>query len=78
MTDKKNTRETINIILDNGQEIICTYDEQVFDEVIKELHTAILTGGLFSIDASYDADMHDIAGNYLTCLNGNKIVGYNF
>ena len=71
-------REEIIIILDRGQEIKCECPKSVFEEVLDELRKAMTTGGLFSIDASYDVEMYDMAGNYISALNGSKIVGYSF
>ena len=75
---KKENREEITIILDRGQEIKCEYPESVFKEVLDELRKAMTTGGLFSIDIFYNVEMYDMAGNYISALNGSKIVGYSF
>ena len=71
-------REEIIIILDRGQEIKCECPKSVFEEVLDELRKAMTTGGLFSINTSYNVEMCDMAGNYISVLNGSKIVGYSF
>ena len=74
---KKEEKESIQIYLDFGQEIVVSFDGEIFDKVMDELHKAINSGVLFSLDGSFDVEMYDAADNYLSALNGRKIVGYN-
>ena len=69
-------KETLNIILNNGQEVIVEYDGSVFDEVVDELHKAMKFGSLYSLDASYDVSMY-LGENYISALNGKLIAGYS-
>lgn len=73
---KNNKFENMYIYLDNGQKIELKYPEDAFEEILNELNTAMKAGTIFAVDASYDVDMQDCAGNYLSALNGAKIVGY--
>lgn len=75
---KEELNETVYIYLDNGQEIKVEYPESIFEEFYDELQKAMISGTIFQLDGSYDVSMYDCAGNYMSGLNGRKIVGYHF
>jgi hypothetical protein len=73
----KGEKHEITIILDLGQVVNIEFEDDIFDEICNEIHKSIETGGILSLDACYDVSMEDASGNYISSLNGKKIVGYS-
>lgn len=78
MRKEKEEIYTIFIVLDNGTQVKCEYDDLIFDELTEELTKSMESGCIFAMDGSYDVSMYDFAGNYLSALNGKRIIGYSY
>ena len=75
---KKETNfSTIEIILDNGKIIKCNYPEDAFEDIYERLKDAMMSGEIFQISPDDDEELW-FYGNFLTDINGNKIVGLNW
>ena len=65
------------IYLEGGEKIILLYPSDNFEDVYERIQNAMKSGDCFQIDEDNDEEMW-FYGNFLTDLNGKKIVGLNY